>query len=141
MSGRPNIPHLNIPPPSNVEIYQSDNSPLSENEETAREESLIQCLLSQVDEANVTEIIAFQKICLERLEKTNAMLENCQQISETRLATASRDIAIGRAKIIEIKNDLEYIIRKIATIKKTLKEKFPQQFKISEEVLKRHDEK
>uniref|UniRef100_A0A0K0EJC9 KxDL domain-containing protein n=1 Tax=Strongyloides stercoralis TaxID=6248 RepID=A0A0K0EJC9_STRER len=140
MSKRPNIQPLNIPPPSNVEVYQSDNSPLSENEDTAREESLIQCLLSQVDESSVSEIISFQKMCLEKLEKTNAMLENCQQISETRLAAAFKDIAVGKAKILEIKSDLEYITKKLAVIKRILREKYPEQLKISEEILKRPDE-
>uniref|UniRef100_A0A0N5CI42 KxDL domain-containing protein n=1 Tax=Strongyloides papillosus TaxID=174720 RepID=A0A0N5CI42_STREA len=140
MNRRPNIPPLNIPPPSSVETCPSDNSPLTDNEDGAREESLIQCLLSQIDESSVSEIIAYQKKCLERLEKTNAMLENCHQISETRLASSARDIATGRAKIVEIKTDLEHIIRKIGIIKRTLKERYPEQYKISEEMFKRRDE-
>uniref|UniRef100_A0A0N4Z4P8 KxDL domain-containing protein n=1 Tax=Parastrongyloides trichosuri TaxID=131310 RepID=A0A0N4Z4P8_PARTI len=130
MNRKPNIPPLNIPEPSvNINESQiSDNSPVSDNEDVAREESVVQCLLSQVDEGNITEIISFQKKCLERLEKTNAMLENCQRISEVRLTSASKDIAIGKVKILEIKNELEYIIRKIIVIKKTLKEKYPEEF-------------
>uniref|UniRef100_A0AC35TL77 KxDL domain-containing protein n=1 Tax=Rhabditophanes sp. KR3021 TaxID=114890 RepID=A0AC35TL77_9BILA len=109
-----------------------DNRSISPStEDGTEEEGLVDCLLTQVDDENVSEIIGMQKKCLDRLENTNEVLDHCQKISDQRFEETKNEVLIGQNKILMMKNDLEYVIRKIAIIKKTLKERYPKEYATS----------
>lgn len=65
---------------------------------------------------------------LQRFEKTNEMLTNCNQLSVTRLKTAGADFKKHTALLIEMKKDLDYIFKKIKLLKTKLSQQYPQAY-------------
>lgn len=65
---------------------------------------------------------------LQRFEKTNEMLTNCNQLSVNRLKTAGTEFKKHTALLIEMKRDLDYIFKKIRLIKNKLNQQYPQAF-------------
>ncbi|KAE9555601.1 hypothetical protein FO519_001179 [Halicephalobus sp. NKZ332] len=90
-----------------------------------REENFVDSLLSQVDEDNINDVIKIQKRSLERFEKTNEMLFNCVSLSEKRLEKAKTEFAAHKDFIMEAKNDLDVIFRKLRNMKQILANKYP----------------
>lgn len=65
---------------------------------------------------------------LQRFEKTNEMLTNCNQLSVNRLKTAGTEFKKHTALLIEMKRDLDYIFKRIRLIKNKLSQQYPQAF-------------
>ncbi|KAF7637172.1 KxDL domain-containing protein [Meloidogyne graminicola] len=99
----------------------SDGSP-------PREENFIESLKSQVDKGNIEEIIRTQKRSLERFEKTNEMLGNCCVLAEKRLESVKKEFNSSKEQIVQAKNDLDFIFRKILALKKSLAKKYPKEY-------------
>lgn len=65
---------------------------------------------------------------LQRFEKTNEMLTNCNQLSVHRLKTAGTEFKKHIALLIEMKRDLDYIFKRIRLVKNKLSQQYPQAF-------------
>lgn len=65
---------------------------------------------------------------LQRFEKTNEMLLNCNALSQSRLKIASDDFKKHTKLLNEMKKDLDYIFKKVRNIKSKLSTQYPQPF-------------
>lgn len=65
---------------------------------------------------------------LQRFEKTNEMLTNCNQLSINRLKTAGNEFKKHTALLVEMKRDLDYIFKRIRIVKNKLSQQYPQAF-------------
>ncbi|XP_030385396.1 kxDL motif-containing protein CG10681 isoform X2 [Scaptodrosophila lebanonensis] len=91
-------------------------------------ESFIQGLAGMVNQGDVETMIRAQKQMLQRFEKTNEMLLNCNSLSQNRLRTANEDFKRHVKLLNEMKKDLEYIFRKIRVIKQKLQHQYPAEY-------------
>lgn len=71
-----------------------------------------------VDERNIS-------YRLQRFEKTNEMLLNCNALSQSRLKQANEDFKRHCKVLSDMKKDLDYIFRKIRSIKQRLSHQYP----------------
>lgn len=68
-------------------------------------------------------------ICrLQRFEKTNEMLLNCNALSASRLKTAGEDFKKHTKLLSEMKKDLDYIFKKIRIIKAKVSVQYPDAY-------------
>ncbi|KAH8300737.1 kxDL motif-containing protein CG10681 [Drosophila kikkawai] len=88
-------------------------------------EAFIQSLAGMVNQGDVETMIRAQKQMLQRFEKTNEMLLNCNALSQSRLKSASEDFKRHVKCLNDMKKDLDYIFRKIRVIKQKLQQQFP----------------
>lgn len=65
---------------------------------------------------------------LQRFEKTNEMTLNCNILSASRLKKATEDLKEHTKLLHDMKKDLDYIFKKIRTIKGKLTAQYPQAF-------------
>lgn len=72
-------------------------------------------------------IIDFSR--LQRFEKTNEMLLNCNALSNGRLKAANDDFKAYGKVIIDMKKDLDYIFKKIRVIKGKVANQYPDAVK------------
>ncbi|XP_070160091.1 kxDL motif-containing protein CG10681 [Polyergus mexicanus] len=91
-------------------------------------EVFVQGLAGIVDQQDVESMIRAQKQMLQRFEKTNEMLTNCNQLSVHRLKTAGTEFKKHIALLIEMKRDLDYIFKRIRLVKNKLSQQYPQAF-------------
>ncbi|XP_012285591.1 kxDL motif-containing protein CG10681 [Orussus abietinus] len=91
-------------------------------------EVFVQGLAGIVDQQDVESMIRAQKQMLQRFEKTNEMLTNCNQLSVSRLKTASSEFKKHTVLLTEMKKDLDYIFKKIRVIKNKLNQHYPYSF-------------
>ncbi|KYN43714.1 hypothetical protein ALC56_01976 [Trachymyrmex septentrionalis] len=91
-------------------------------------EVFVQGLAGIVDQQDVESMIRAQKQMLQRFEKTNEMLTNCNQLSVNRLKTAGTEFKKHTALLVEMKRDLDYIFKRIRLIKNKLSQQYPQAF-------------
>ncbi|KAH0948179.1 hypothetical protein HN011_012309 [Eciton burchellii] len=91
-------------------------------------EVFVQGLAGIVDQQDVESMIRAQKQMLQRFEKTNEMLTNCNQLSINRLKTAGTEFKKHTALLIEMKRDLDYIFKRIRLVKSKLSQQYPQAF-------------
>ena len=66
---------------------------------------------------------------LQRFEKTNEMLSNCNTLSATRLERAKRDFKGHTQHVNEMKKDLDAIFKRIRTLKAKIAAQNPEAFK------------
>ena len=66
---------------------------------------------------------------LQRFEKTNEMLSNCNTLSATRLERAMRDFKGHTAQILDMKKDLDHVLKRIHNLKQKLMKENPEAFK------------
>ncbi|TDG50265.1 hypothetical protein AWZ03_003170 [Drosophila navojoa] len=88
-------------------------------------EAFIQGLSGMVNQSDVETMIRAQKQMLQRFEKTNEMLLNCNALSQSRLKNASEDFKRHVKLLSEMKKDLDYIFRKVRIIKQKLQQQYP----------------
>jgi chromosome segregation ATPase len=65
---------------------------------------------------------------LQRFEKTNEMLSNCNSLSATRLERARRDFRGHSQLLMDLKKDLDAIFRRIRTLKTKVAQQNPEAF-------------
>lgn len=65
---------------------------------------------------------------LQRFEKTNEMLLNCNALSQSRLKQTTDDFKRHCKVLADMKKDLDYIFRKIRSIKQKLSTQYPQAY-------------
>ncbi|KAH8379212.1 hypothetical protein KR009_003712 [Drosophila setifemur] len=88
-------------------------------------EAFIQSLAGMVNQGDVETMIRAQKQMLQRFEKTNEMLLNCNALSQSRLKSASEDFKRHVKCLNEMKKDLDHIFRKIRIVKQKLQQQYP----------------
>ncbi|XP_017135381.1 kxDL motif-containing protein CG10681 isoform X1 [Drosophila miranda] len=88
-------------------------------------EAFIQNLAGMVNQGDVETMIRAQKQMLQRFEKTNEMLLNCNALSQSRLKNANDDFKRHVKCLNEMKKDLDHIFRKIRVIKQKLQQQYP----------------
>ncbi|XP_058829975.1 kxDL motif-containing protein CG10681 [Topomyia yanbarensis] len=101
-----------------IECFQNYTAP----------EVFVQGLAGLVNQTDVEVIIRAQKQMLQRFEKTNEMLLNCNALSQSRLKIASEDFKKHTKLLHDMKKDLDYIFKKIRNIKTKLGTQYPTAF-------------
>ncbi|XP_034230142.1 kxDL motif-containing protein CG10681 [Thrips palmi] len=91
-------------------------------------EVFIQGLAGIVDQQDVEAMVRAQKQMLQRFEKTNEMLTNCNALSVNRLASAGTEFKKHTQLLVDMKKDLDQIFRRISTLKNRLSNQYPQAF-------------
>ncbi|XP_015524258.1 kxDL motif-containing protein CG10681 isoform X2 [Neodiprion pinetum] len=91
-------------------------------------EVFVQGLAGIVDQQDVESMIRAQKQMLQRFEKTNEMLTNCNQLSINRLKTAGAEFKKHTTLLAEMKRDLDHIFKRIRVVKTKLSQQYPQAF-------------
>ncbi|XP_050700673.1 kxDL motif-containing protein CG10681-like [Eriocheir sinensis] len=114
-----------------IECFQNYTAP----------EVFVQGLAGQIHQQDVEAIIRAQKQMLQRFEKTNEMLSNCNSLSATRFALAQKEFKKHTALLVDMKKDLDNIFKRIRTIKTKLSNQYPAAFAVAqEEAYKEEDE-
>lgn len=93
-----------------IECFQNYTAP----------EVFVQGLAGIVNQGDVEQIIRAQKQMLQRFEKTNEMLLNCNALSQNRLKLATEEFKKHTKMLSEMKKDLDYVFKKIRIIKSKL---------------------
>lgn len=101
-----------------IECFQNYTAP----------EVFVQGLAGLVNQTDVEVMIRAQKQMLQRFEKTNEMLLNCNALSQSRLKIATDDFKKHTKLLHDMKKDLDYIFKKIRNIKSKLGSQYPQAF-------------
>ncbi|XP_014229182.1 kxDL motif-containing protein CG10681 [Trichogramma pretiosum] len=91
-------------------------------------EVFVQGLAGIVDQQDVESMIRAQKQMLQRFEKTNEMLTNCNQLSVSRLKTANAEFKKHTALLTDMKKDLDYIFKKIRVLKTKVSQQYPEAY-------------
>ncbi len=118
-------------------------------------EVFVQGLAGMVDQQDVEAMIRAQKKMLQRFEKTNEMLSNCNTLSSTRLERARRDFKAHTvmsvtnktlsfcrnrllnassfsclsSRVLEMKKDLDSVLKRIAAVKQKIAAQNPDAFR------------
>ncbi|XP_030073906.1 kxDL motif-containing protein 1 isoform X1 [Microcaecilia unicolor] len=85
-------------------------------------------MLSMVNSEDVNAIILAQRNMLARFEKTNEMLLNFNNLSNTRMQQMSERFLHHTRTLLEMKKDLDSIFRRIRTLKGKLAKQYPDAF-------------
>lgn len=101
-----------------IECFQNYTAP----------EVFIQGLAGIVDQQDVESMIRAQKQMLQRFEKTNEMLTNCNALSASRLKNVGPEFKKHTHMLLEMKKDLDYIFRKIRAIKTKISSQYPEAY-------------
>uniref|UniRef100_A0A2M4BYZ5 KxDL domain-containing protein n=1 Tax=Anopheles marajoara TaxID=58244 RepID=A0A2M4BYZ5_9DIPT len=88
-------------------------------------EVFVQGLAGLVNQTDVEVMIRAQKQMLQRFEKTNEMLLNCNALSASRMKVATDDFKKHTKLLHDMKKDLDYIFRKIRMIKAKVGNQYP----------------
>ncbi|XP_045103838.1 kxDL motif-containing protein CG10681-like [Portunus trituberculatus] len=103
-------------------------------------EVFVQGLAGQINQQDVEAIIRAQKQMLQRFEKTNEMLSNCNSLSATRFALAQKEFKKHTALLVDMKKDLDNIFKRIRTIKTKLSNQYPAAFAVAQEEAYKEEE-
>nr|CAD7608630.1 unnamed protein product [Timema genevievae] len=101
-----------------IECFQNYTAP----------EVFIQGLAGIVDQQDVESMIIAQKQMLQRFEKTNEMLTNCNALSVNRLKSAGAEFKKHTLLLLDMKKDLDNIFKRIRVLKTKLSTQYPQSF-------------
>ncbi|KAG0726944.1 KxDL motif-containing protein CG10681 [Chionoecetes opilio] len=96
-------------------------------------EVFVQGLAGQINQQDVEAIIRAQKQMLQRFEKTNEMLSNCNSLSAARYAFAQKEFKKHTGLLVDMKKDLDNIFKRIRTIKTKLSNQYPAAFAVAQE--------
>ncbi|XP_060872117.1 kxDL motif-containing protein CG10681 [Metopolophium dirhodum] len=115
-----------------IECFQNYTAP----------EVFIQGIAGIVNQEDVESMIIAQKEMLQRFEKTNEMLTNCNSLSMSHLKTTSQDLKKHTQMLAELRKDLDSTFKRIATIRSKIKVQHPDlQKSILEEKQKELEQK
>merc|ERR1719189_1068703 len=92
-------------------------------------EVFVQGLAGIVNQQDVEAMIRAQKKMLQRFEKTNEMLSNCNSLSATRLERALRDFRGHTQHINGLKKELDQVFKRIRSIKTKIAQQYPEAYK------------
>jgi hypothetical protein len=92
-------------------------------------EVFVQGLAGLVNHQDVESMIRAQKKMLQRFEKTNEMLSNCNSLSASRLERATRDFRNHMNYLTDLKKDLEVVFKRIRAIKSKATNQNPESFR------------
>ncbi|XP_063698658.1 kxDL motif-containing protein CG10681 [Culicoides brevitarsis] len=95
-------------------------------------EVFVQGLAGLVNFSDSEVMIRAQKQMLQRFEKTNEMLVNCNALSSSRLKLAQDEYKKMTKLLLEMKKDLDYIFKKVRIIKGKLNTQYPTAFTLAE---------
>ncbi|XP_076042553.1 kxDL motif-containing protein CG10681 [Oratosquilla oratoria] len=101
-----------------IECFQNYTAP----------EVFVQGLAGQINQQDVEAIIRAQKQMLQRFEKTNEMLSNCNSLSASRFAAAQTEFKKHTALLHDMKKDLDTIFKRIRTLKTKISAQYPKAF-------------
>ncbi|XP_054275335.1 kxDL motif-containing protein CG10681 [Macrosteles quadrilineatus] len=101
-----------------IECFQNYTAP----------EVFVQGLAGIVDQQDVEAMIRAQKQMLQRFEKTNEMLSNCNALSMNRFKVASTELKKHTQLLVEMRKDLDTVFKHIRIIKGKLSSQYPQAF-------------
>ncbi|XP_039297375.1 kxDL motif-containing protein CG10681 [Nilaparvata lugens] len=101
-----------------IECFQNYTAP----------EVFIQGLAGIVDQQDVESMIRAQKQMLQRFEKTNEMLLNCNSLSVNRLKVASAELKKHTQLLVEIRKDLDGVFKRVRNLKTKLGDQYPDAF-------------
>ncbi|XKL60541.1 hypothetical protein PGB90_007598 [Kerria lacca] len=104
----------------------TDNNSIECFQNYTASEVFIQGLAGLIDQQDVESMIRAQKQILQRFEKTNEMLSNCNNLSVSRLKIAGQQFKNYKQLILDIKKDLDYTFKKINILKNKLQLQYPQ---------------
>lgn len=88
----------------------------------------IQGLGGLVNFGDVEVMIRAQKQMLQRFEKTNECLVGCNALSASRLKSSQEDFKKMTKMLLEMKKDLDYVFRKVRSIRAKLSTQYPTAF-------------
>lgn len=91
-------------------------------------EVMVQGLAGMVDQTDVEAIVRAQKKMLQRFEKTNEMLANCNNLSGARLERASRDFKGHTQHVTQLKKDLDSVFKRIRALKVKVASQHPEAY-------------
>merc|ERR1711874_685204 len=91
-------------------------------------EVFVQGLAGVVNQQDVEMMVRAQKKMLQRFEKTNEMLTNVNTLSTARLERAQNDFKKHTATVVEMKKDLDFIFKKIRTLRQRLATQMPEAY-------------
>lgn len=106
-----------------IECFQNYTAP----------EVFIQGLAGIVNQQDVEAMIRAQKQMLQRFEKTNEMLTNCNALSVNRLKTAGSEFKKHTQLLLDMKKDLDIIFKRIRVLKSKLSTQYPEGFEVAAE--------
>lgn len=84
-----------------------------------------------VNRQDVDAIIKAQQATLKRLEKSNAMLTSCNNLSSQQLSIANGNFARHTTMLVEMQKDLQSIFSRIRTLKSKLQTQYPGEFSMA----------
>lgn len=79
---------------------------------------------------DLSKIIGIFECRLQRFEKTNEMLTNCNALSMNHLKTTSQELKKHTQMLTELRKDLDSTFKRITTIRAKIKSQYPD-FQIS----------
>jgi len=94
-------------------------------------EVFVQGLAGMVNQQDVETVIRSQKYMLQRFEKTNEMLVNCNALSAARYQNALQDFKKHTAMLTEMRKDVDNIFRRIRCIKAKISQQYPQAYEVA----------
>ncbi|KAL7642653.1 UNVERIFIED_CONTAM: hypothetical protein RMT77_007217 [Armadillidium vulgare] len=88
-------------------------------------EVFVQGLAGQINQQDVEAIIRAQKQMLQRFEKTNEMLSNCNALSNSRFALAQKELKKHTTLLHDMRKDLDNVFKRIRNLKTKLAVQYP----------------
>nr|CAG4651284.1 EOG090X0CBU [Simocephalus serrulatus] len=109
-------------------------------------EVFVQGCAGFTNQQDIEQMIRAQKQMLQRFEKTNEMLVNCNALSQVHLQKATAEFKKHVQLLNEVKKDLENIFKRVKVMKSKAAAQYPHQFedavsKIQTEAIEEEDEK
>ncbi|XP_050434561.1 kxDL motif-containing protein CG10681 [Adelges cooleyi] len=98
-----------------IECFQNYTAP----------EVFIQGIAGIVNQDDVESMIVAQKEMLQRFEKTNEMLSNCNSLASSRLKTTSQEFKKHTQVLNDLRKDLDNTFKRITNIKTKLIAQYP----------------
>nr|CAG4638701.1 EOG090X0CBU [Cyclestheria hislopi] len=92
-------------------------------------EVFVQGLAGLVNQHDVESMIRAQKQMLQRFEKTNEMLVNCNALSQAHLQKATQEFKKHIQLLNDMKKDLDNIFKRIRVLKSKVAGQYPQAYK------------